>query len=281
MRNYYFTANIARLIIEGAKNHDACVQISLDLNRSDRDWHLSDGFLRLENGEALDIERLEKIKDNENKVFIFDGRSLEPVEVRSDGYYKLVPTETVPTLEINGIKMHRSKDIEPFEDARLKAALVVKQGDMVLDTCGGLGYSAVWALKAGAVKVVSTEKNPSVLRIRKLNPWSTVPRGLELIQADITSHIQTLDDKTFSSIIHDPPRFSSATGDLYGKMFYSALFRVLKDRGRLFHYTGSPKKIKQNDRFLVNTQRRLEHAGFQNVEFKEKLQGFYAEKKAY
>ncbi len=272
-----------------------CVEVSLDLNLSSRSWQIQDHFLVLDLPDSqseilwkLDIRDLDSVASAGNKVFGFDGETLAPIEVRADGYYKLVPTSSAPTLEINGIKMHRSKDIEPLEDARLKTELVVRTGNNVLDTCGGLGYSALFAVKAGAKQVISTEKSHSVIRIRQQNPWLLpregswqTPEVLERIQltnVDINGFIQTLPDNSFDAVIHDPPRFCSATGDLYGKVFYGQLARVMRIGARLFHYTGSPKKIKNQDRFIRNAMKRLEQAGFSKVSFNDHLQGIYAEK---
>ena len=40
------------------------------------------------------------------------------------------------------------------------------------DCCGGLGYYAAHALANGAAHVQSFEKNPDVVWLRRLNPWS-------------------------------------------------------------------------------------------------------------
>jgi len=295
------------------------IEISLDLNLSSKRFSIKEDCLLLdENGlldktnvadkinsvnkaGVVDKNMLESIAVTRQKVFVLSRQGLSPVEVRADGYYKLVPTDTVPTLEINGIKMHRSKDIDPFIDAELKTKLVVQPNDHVLDTCGGLGYSALFALKAGAKKVVSTEKSQSVIQIRCQNPWFLVHDDKRLgferykferygderidlanihwVHDDITLYIQGLDDQIFDSVIHDPPRFTSATGELYGKEFYGQLFRVMKPVSRIFHYTGSPKKIKHQDRFIKNAMKRMEQAGFTNVVFNDRLQGIHAIKK--
>jgi len=228
------------------------------------------------------------VRGAENKIFCFDGCALNPVEVRADGYYKLVPTDSLPTLEINGVKMHRSKDIDPAEDARAKTALVTRPGDIVLDTCGGLGYSAIFAVKAGAARVVTTEKSRAVLSIREKNPWLRPgafpwldPEALGRIRlehGDIVQRIAEFDHRSFDAVLHDPPRFTSATGDLYGRQFYGHLARVLKPYGRLFHYTGCPKRIKNGNRFVANAQKRLASAGFTQIAFNDTLQGLTAEK---
>jgi predicted methyltransferase len=103
---------------------------------------------------------------------------------------------------------------------------------------------------------------------------------IDWVNADITHYIQTLGDLSFDSIIHDPPRFTAATGALYGKQFYTQLFRVMKPSSRLFHYTGSPKKINHQDRFIKNAIQRLEQVGFSKVVFNDRLQGICALKKS-
>ena len=305
---YYFHADLVREIAEAMEAGSSFVELSLDLNLSRNRFAIKGNCLVLDKTLEIDIKDLAPVASSRQKVFALSCDALSPIEVRADGYYKLVPTDTVPTLEIDGIKMHRSKDIDPFVDAREKTKLVVKPRDHVLDTCGGLGYSALFALKAGAGHVVSTEKSRAVIQIRQQNPWlmatgaggtdpvenssaenSPAQKGLakkglgqidlariELVNVDITHYICELSDQIFDSVIHDPPRFTSATGQLYGKQFYTQLFRVMKPISRLFHYTGSPKKINHQDRFIKNAMKRLEQAGFSKVVFNDYLQGIHA-----
>lgn len=286
-RIYYFHAQSAEQIIGADRDNRSDIEISLDLNRSREICSIRDHSLVLDDC-SLPVQQLEAIASAGNKVYCYDGKDLVPIEVRTDGYYKLVPTESVPTLEINGVKMHRSKDIDPLEDARLKTELVVRLGNNVLDTCGGLGYSALFALKAGAKEVVSLEKSRAVLEIRKLNPWlqpgafewltPEVFLRLRLEHGDSTQKIKSLPNGYFEAVVHDPPRFCSATGDLYGIGFYTELARVMKTGGRLFHYTGSPKKIVHQDKFIQNAIKRLDRAGFNKITFNDRLQGIYGEK---
>lgn len=276
---FFYFENVAT-VLDAMQKEKNEVRLSLDLNLTESLWQIEKDRLIL--GRALSIgrEMLETIVSTKNKIFIFQDDALTPVEIRSNAYYKLVPTRTAPILEINGIKMHRSKEIDPLMDAKQKTRLVVSKGDTVLDTCGGLGYSAFFAIKAGAAKVVSTEKSDEVIKLRNLNPWQkkTDEDRISFIHADITHYIGTFKDNIFNSVIHDPPRFISATGDLYGKPFYDALFRVMAPKAKLFHYTGSPKKIRTNDRFIMNTINRLEKSRFSDVCFKENLQGIFAKK---
>ena len=280
MTRYYLYSAIAKRIIKAIGNEEKWIALSLDLNLSEKKWPISDEKLILDTDSTLTTQVLEPVVKSKNKIYLLENNTLLPIEKRTDCYYKLVPGETAPTLEINGIKMHRSKDIDPLIDAKLKTRLVVSKDDYVLDTCGGLGYSAIFALKAGAGKVLSCEKSRSVIQIRNLNPWyaQSADSRLKLIHADITSEIDTCDSNTFNSVIHDPPRFTSSTGDLYGKKFYTQLYTVMAPGSKLFHYTGSPKKIKTKDKFVKNTIRRLGECGFNSIRFNERLQGIYAEK---
>ena len=63
------------------------------------------------------------------------------------------------------------------------------------------------------------------------------------------------------AILHDPPRFGIA-GELYSQAFYDQLARVLKPRGLLFHYTGSPNKLTSGRDVPREVQQRLTRAGF-------------------
>ena len=279
---YYFDAALVRRLVAADRKNSGVLDISLDLNLTSRKVGLDAHHLVIDEQERIPLEALLPVTGSENKVFFWQNHTLTPVEVRANGYYKLVPSDSAPTLEIDGVKMHRSKDIDPLEDARLKTARVVPAGGRVLDTCGGLGYSAIHCVRAGARSVVSVEKNPSVLKIRAMNPWSQGPEAerVEWIHDDVNIFIKSLKDGSFDAVIHDPPRITSATGDLYGQVFYNELCRVMKAGGKLFHYTGTPQRIKHGDRFVTNAMKRLEKAGFHEVSFNDYLQGIEAVKPA-
>jgi predicted methyltransferase len=61
--------------------------------------------------------------------------------------------------------------------------------------------------------------------------------------------------------LHDPPRFGIA-GELYSQDFYAQLARVLKRKGKLFHYTGSPNKLGSGRDVANEVAKRLRNAGF-------------------
>jgi predicted methyltransferase len=199
----------------------------------------------------------------ERTAYQWTGERFEPVSRYGGALIKLVPTEWgPPTFEIDGIKMLPTARVSPLEDARRKVALVEPRGARILDTCGGLGYFAVCCLEAAAREVVSFEKNADVLWLRELNPWS--PRAdsrLNLAHANVVDAITELEAGSFDAVLHDPPRFGIA-GELYSQTFYDQLARVLRRRGRLFHYTGTPNRLTSGRDVPGEVMKRLERAGF-------------------
>jgi len=205
----------------------------------------------------------------ERTVYHWSGDGFEPVARYGTALYKLVPsTWGPPTFEIDGIKMLPTARVSPCVDARAKVALIEPRGKIILDTCAGLGYFAGCCLRAGAARVVSYEKAPEVLWLRSLNPWSPDSRwsrqdcsALRLAQADITSAIVQLAAASVDAVLHDPPRFGIA-GELYSQVFYEQLARVIRARGRMFHYTGTPNKLSRGRNLPQEVSRRLQRAGF-------------------
>ena len=204
----------------------------------------------------------------ERTIYAWTGAGFEPVSRYAESLIKLVPTDWgPPTFEIDGIKMLPTAQVSPYADAERKVGLIQPAGKAILDTCGGLGYFAAWCLRGGARQVTSFEKNPDVIWLRSLNPWSPKHTGpdahaaLSLTNADVSEQIATLPSTSFDAALHDPPRFGIA-GELYSQAFYDQLARVLKPRGRLFHYTGSPNKLTSRRDVPREVAARLQKAGF-------------------
>jgi uncharacterized protein len=152
--------------------------------------------------------------------------------------------------------------VSPYADAERKVGLIQPRGKVILDTCGGLGYFAAWCLLGQARQVLSFEKIADVIWLRSLNPWSPeIGGGLTSTQGDITEQIVMLHSGSVDAILHDPPRFGIA-GELYSQAFYDQLARVLKRKGRLFHYTGAPNKLTSGRDVPNEVMRRLRRAGF-------------------
>ncbi|MEQ1803101.1 MAG: SAM-dependent methyltransferase [Gammaproteobacteria bacterium] len=238
------------------------VECSLDLERSKTTIAVDDGGW-LHAGQRFPW--LESCKDR--TIYHWSGESFEPVSRFGASLIKLVPTEWgPPTFEIDGIKMLPTAHVSPWDDAGRKVGLIRPRGKVVLDTCGGLGYFAAWCLDGGASRVMSWEKNADVLWLRGLNPWSPEGSGrscsgLELTRGDIGEAILRLPGASVDAILHDPPRFGIA-GELYSGDFYDQLARVLRRRGRLFHYTGTPNRLTTGRDVPGEVARRLRGAGF-------------------
>jgi predicted methyltransferase len=110
--------------------------------------------------------------------------------------------------------------------------------------------------------VYSYENNPDVIWLRSLNPWSPeADAALTLIAADISERIAIMPGASVDAILHDPPRFGIA-GELYSQVFYNELARVLRPKGMLFHYTGTPNKIGRGRDLGSEVATRLRQAGF-------------------
>lgn len=204
---------------------------------------------------------LETCKDR--TIYHWDGVAFQPVARFTTSLVKLVPTKWgPPTFEIDGIKMLPTARVSPYADAERKVGWIQPRGKVILDTCGGLGYFAAWCLQGRAGQVLSYEKNPDVIWLRSLNPWSPQAGGaLTLTRGDIAERIATLPGGSVDAILHDPPRFGIA-GELYSQVFYDHLARVLKRKGRLFHYTGTPNKLTSGRDVPHEVAKRLSRAGF-------------------
>ncbi len=237
---------------------ESTLTCSLDLDRSTTTIELGKDDWRWQ-GQRFPY--LDTCKDR--TVYHWTGGAFEPVARFTASLIKLVPTEWgPPTFEIDGIKMLPTAQVSPYADAERKVGLIQPRGKVILDTCGGLGYFAAWCVQGQARQVLSYEKNPDILWLRSLNPWSPeAGGGLTLTQGDITEQITTFPNESVDAILHDPPRFGIA-GELYSQVFYDQLARVLKRHGKLFHYTGTPNKLTSGRDLPNEVAKRLRLAGF-------------------
>jgi predicted methyltransferase len=77
----------------------------------------------------------------------------------------------------------------------------------------------------------------------------------------VLDHLGTFESQSFDALLHDPPRFGIA-GELYAQTFYDELARVLKRRGKLFHYTGTPNRLTTGRDVPNEVATRLQRSGF-------------------
>lgn len=240
------------------------VSISLDLGFSQEYVKLSEEGVEIR-GELIDWSELEIISKKPRDIFFIDGGRIFSASISREHFYKLVFVKwgKPPTLEIDGIHMHRVKDVTPDIDTKMKISLL---GNLkccrVLDTCTGLGYTAIEALKKGACSIISFEVDQNVLELSCLNPWSRELENdkIKIFNVDVYEGLEECGEECFDVIIHDPPRISLA-GELYSLEFYKKLFKVLRKNGRIVHYIGQPG-IHSGKRIWRGVLERMRQAGF-------------------
>ena len=278
----------AQQLLDAKKNKLKEVEISLDLNISKTKVQIEDDHFLFPNNKKISEEQLKKpikddtscflIKDNSLKNRRFFGHqkrkaffsALIKIQLFSDEtnkYYKLVPTKDAPTIEISGIRMHVTKEMTPMEDTKKKIESISPIKGIILDTCMGLGYTAILASKT-ADFVFTCEKDENVIEVTHLNPWSKEifnNKKISILKTNVFDEIKVFKNNMFDAIIHDPPRLSLAT-ELYSLEFYKQLFRVLKKGGKLYHYTGNPGSKNRKINLAKNVANRLRAAGFKEIE---------------
>jgi predicted methyltransferase len=195
-------------------------------------------------------------------------------------FYNLVSTKDWPCLQISGIRMHCIKDGVKASAIAMASQLNPLKGT-ILDTCCGLGYTAIMiASHSNVEKVFTFEIDANVLEIAKNNPFSKglfENKKIFLENKNVFEAIKKFPDNFFDRILHDPPTFALAR-ELYGRPFYTELCRTLKPGGILFHYAGSPGQKRGID-FQGNTIKRLEETGFLQIKKIPEAQGIRAVKK--
>lgn len=175
-----------------------------------------------------------------------------------------------PTVVIGGFGMHRMRGTEPWADTEAKIRAVgagCLRGD-VLDVCTGLGYTAVAAARAAAVRrVVTVERDAMVVEVGRRNPWSEeVFAGgkIERVVGDAVEVVRAMETGRFDVVVHDPPAMGLG-GELYSGAMYAELRRVCRKGARLFHYVGDPAS-KESGRLYRGVQARLRAAGWNGLE---------------
>jgi hypothetical protein len=243
------------------------LSVSLDLGLTHSVARLDDMGVTFPDGSAVGWAEIEKIAESENACFaVRDGRveKIHAYSPATNRFCGLMPTTAAPTLLVAGFPMHRIKGTDPARDTQSKIA-ALKPAGRVLDTCTGLGYTAIAASEL-AEHVTTIELDPTVLDIARQNPWSQKlfdnPKITQRL-GDSYELIQSFEAGAFARVAHDPPTFSLA-GELYSAAFYQEVYRVLTPRGRLFHYIGDLESA-HGARVAKGVVKRLREAGFATV----------------
>lgn len=213
-------------------------------------------------------------------IFVKKGERYVRLSLFDKHFYKLSLYNGVPILEVDGLRMHLVEDFEnPLQYSEgIVKHLGVKKGAKVLDTCMGLGYTAMAAAKKGA-RVTTIEISNAVIKLAELNPEGKGLFGnknIDIKHGNSFDLIKESEDEFFSFVIHDPPRFSHA-GELYSAEFYKELYRITKKSAKLFHYVGSLGKRKGRS-IGMQVKKRLTAAGFARIKEDERFQGLFFSK---
>ncbi len=278
-KKHFLTFPAIKEIIKAFNKGVSCLEITLDLGKTVSTIKFEEFNVVFPDDAKIHVEILRKVKD-ERAVYGVNPTTNSLFKVsfsKSNSFYKLVSIgkEEAPTLEINGIHMHQIKKLTPWQDSKKKvSAAQVRRGSKVLDIGTGLGYTAILSFQKSLCEVLTIEKDRNVLEIAEYNPWSwpLANQEIKILNGDASKEIKKFEDEYFDRIIHDPPRFSLA-GELYSLDFYRELYRVLARGGKLFHYTGEPRRRGGRSVIVKGVSGRLKKAGFKVERIKE-TQGF-------
>ncbi len=263
-REYVLSSYEVHPLLEARRRVPTEVEVPVNLGKARVRAYLSPEGVHFPGNVLLTWEDANTIVAHENVCYRVTVEGIHPLHVFSPFTGRVVtlyPTGGAPTVTLSGIPMHRIKGTDPWRDTQAKMKAARPHG-RVLDTCMGLGYTAIQAA-ARSEFVLTVELDPAVITLAKYNPWSEdlfTSSVIHVVQADVFDLIRVLPDAWFSVVIHDPPMFSLA-GNLYGREFYKEVYRVLRPRGRFFHYIGSPEK-KMARSVTRGVMQRLREVGF-------------------
>ncbi|MDQ7030324.1 MAG: methyltransferase domain-containing protein [Ardenticatenia bacterium] len=259
----------ARPLLAARRHGVQRTRCSPDLGLSEVEVMLEPAGVRFPAGTLMRWEHVEEVATHETVCFWVDPEGV-PHRIQrfsevTNRLCALMPTPKAPTLLLAGIPMHRIKDVDPWEDTRMKVKAIAPLRGRVLDTATGLGYTAIQAA-ATAREVITVELDPAVLDVARLNPWSRPlfeTSHIRQLVGDVSEWVTELEAASFTRILHDPPAFRLA-GQLYSTAFYRHLYRLLRPGGRLFHYVGDPHSP-SGRRVTRGVVRRLREVGFRRV----------------
>lgn len=295
----YISANA---LLDAFNAGAAYTLVSLDLGQTKTEVRMNRSGVTLPGGNCLDWLAIQQVSRNENACFtVTVHNDVEKIQAFSEEYnrlYSLMPVakpsapkrksaqkgkrrivqESAPTMLISGIPMHRIKETTPQLDTQEKIRAAGPIKGAVLDTATGLGYTAIAAART-ATSVTTIELDPVALEICRLNPWSQSLFSDPKINQEIGDSfdvVESLADNSFDVIVHDPPMFAMA-GHLYSADFYIELLRVLRPKGKLFHYIGNPES-KSGRNVTKGVLKRINDVGFAQARPQPRAFGITAQK---
>lgn len=232
------------------------LELSLDLGISKTQITINPKNKTISIGEN-EIEIPKSLDETKELCYAVMDNQIYPMESydqKTRMVYKLVPGTTKPYLIVSATRMHK----EPF----LKYLETQNLSGNVLDAGTGMGYSAIIAAKKGC-SVVTVEMDQNVIYYQTFNPHSADlfdDDNIQLIKGDVTSIILEFEDEELDYIIHDGGTVKNS-GTFFSQQHAFQLFRVLKEKGKLYFYLPNPQANKGRD-FASEQINRLNKAGF-------------------
>jgi len=275
-----FTYHEARRCLDARERGDTEVELSLDFHLTPRRPARADADgVRTTTAEGHDVfaswASLEDVADDERGVFEPENEDdwtaggLRKVSTFSDDTGRavsLMPSgeNTWPTALIAGFSMHRfGVGVDPEEDTRKKLGAVapIRRDARLLDICTGLAYTSCMAAVENGARVTTIELDRSMTEMCRMNPHSRAlfDGSIQQLYGNGADVVKTFADATFDVIITDPPTFALA-GELYSAEFYADLKRILRPKGRIYHYIGDPKSSSGSS-VAAGVVRRLKSVG--------------------
>lgn len=274
MKYLILTKKEAERILK-AKEKKFC--LSFDLGKTTIPVEIKGGKVLILN-HKVPLSEFKKVR--EDSCFVLEDNKVKKLGFFSEEtnlYYKLLSTKDWPTITLSSTPMHRHTSLSPKEDALLRMKEIGPIKGKVLDTCCGLGYTAILASRTA--EVWTFERDGYVLYLAEVNPYSQElfdSKKIKIISADVFEGISQFADDYFDIIIHDPPTFKYSP-DLYSLDFYQEMYRVMKPGGVLYHYAPAPHKTK-GEVFHLRIIGKLKEAGFSNAEYRPNSSGVVARK---
>jgi len=259
------------------------IRTSLDLGKSESNVLLDSEGLSLSKKLLATWDELAVIAEERKGCWALYDDGSKPWKISSLSKSTNIPASLcpplsstgAPTLLLGGFTMHRiaGDDMNPTADTAAKISAVSSAlfpGATVLDTCCGLGYTAIGAAeKVGREgRVTTIEFDEASLEMCAYNPHSqglfdgSLP--IEVLQGDSCELTKSMASNSFNAIIHDPPARALTSTNLYGLEFYKTLRRLLKPSGTIFHYIGRSDS-RESGRLYRGIQDRLMQVGFDKV----------------
>jgi len=270
--------------------------MSIDMGRSETNLIIDEEGVKLQSTSALlaTWDDVKKIAKKESRCYALYDDGSAPWHVTTMSATTRIPAslcqplngQGAPTIILGGFTMHRLKgdDMNPMEDTANKIRAVnIRKGARVLDTCMGLGYTAIEAARQAGLEgsVTTCEFDDASVEMCAHNPWSqplfdkSLP--ISILRGDSCELIKSFPDNYFDVIIHDPPARALCRKNLYGLEFYKELCRVLTGSGSVVHYIGNPDS-KESGRLFPGVIERMREAGFRCVKTEASAFGVVARK---